>query len=132
MANGEAGLRFLRFWQVVGVMLIIAAFVASLGPYPIHSSIHNLDKLFHATTYAGLAFWFMQLSIRRRHIWVAVGFVAMGILIEILQSFTRTRTPDIYDALANTVGVAIGWGIARTPAGRLLEMVDGWIGRGRD
>ena len=117
-------LRYLRIWQIIGVLFIIAAFAASLGPYPVKSSIHNLDKYFHAATYAGLAYWFLQLNIRRRYIWVAVGLVGMGILIEYLQSFTRTRTADAYDALANTLGVAAGWAITLTPAGRLLEAID--------
>lgn len=129
--DNEIDLRYLRAWQALGVLFIAAAFVASLGPYPVKSSIHNLDKYFHAATYAGLAYWFMQLNVRRRYVWVAVGFVLMGILIEYLQSFTRTRTADIYDALANTLGVAVGWGLTLTPAGRLLEAIDQWLRGGR-
>lgn len=132
MNREVTGLRYLRVWQAVGAILIVAAFIASLGPYPIRSSIHNLDKLFHAATYAGLAFWFMQLNVRRRYFWVAIGLVAMGILIEYLQTYTRTRLADVYDALANTLGVAVGWGMTLTPAGRLLAMVDRWLGRGLD
>ena len=132
MMGSEVDLRYLRVWQAVGILFIIAAFVASLGPYPVRSSIHNLDKYFHVVTYAGLAYWFMQLNVRRRYIRVAVGFVLMGILIEYLQSFTRTRTADIYDALANTLGVAIGWGLTLTPAGRLLETIDQRLRGGRD
>jgi VanZ family protein len=128
MTHSGVGFRYLRMWQAIGVIFVIAAFVVSLGPYPVRSSIHNLDKILHAATYAGLAYWFTQLSIRRRHVWVALGLVAMGILIEYLQSFTRTRTPDLYDALANSLGVALGWGVTFTPAGRLLSTVDSWIG----
>ena len=124
MMGSEIDLRYLRVWQAVGILFIISAFAVSLGPYPVRSSIHNLDKYFHAATYAGLAYWFMQLNFRRRYIRVAVGLVAMGILIEYLQSFTRTRTADVYDALANTLGVAVGWAITLTPAGRLLEVID--------
>jgi glycopeptide antibiotics resistance protein len=41
----------------------------------------------------------------------------MGLSLEILQSFTGFRQADIFDMAANTVGVGIGWLIARFALG---------------
>jgi len=42
----------------------------------------------------------------------AAGFILMGIAIEFLQRMTGYRTFDVFDMLANAVGVALGWSAA--------------------
>ena len=39
----------------------------------------------------------------------AAGFIAMGIAIEYLQRMTGYRSFDVFDMLANAVGVVLGW-----------------------
>jgi VanZ family protein len=40
---------------------------------------------------------------------LAIGFIALGIAMEIAQGFTPTRQPDVFDVLANITGVMLGW-----------------------
>jgi VanZ family protein len=69
------------------------------------------DKLGHLAGYALLMFWFAQLYARRA-VWAA-GFIAMGIMLELLQGWLGYRSLEGYDMLANTGGVLLGWGAAR-------------------
>ena len=56
-------------------------------------------------------FWFAQ--IYKTWIFYAVGFVAMGIGLEFLQGTLGYRQADVLDMVANTLGIAAGWGAAR-------------------
>jgi glycopeptide antibiotics resistance protein len=59
-------------------------------------------------------FWFAQIyaskKIRTFH---AIGFLAMGFGLEILQGMSGLREYDVLDMLANAAGVAAGWLAAR-------------------
>lgn len=69
------------------------------------------DKAGHFSAYAVLMFWFAQLYGRRLP-W-ALGFIAMGIALEFVQGWSGYRTFDLRDMAANTVGVFLGWALAR-------------------
>jgi VanZ family protein len=84
------------------------------------------DKALHFTAYFGLALM-TTIAVRadRRALWWALGLTALGGALEIIQGLTG-RDCDIYDELANTLGVvtglAIGWtGIAILKARRIIE-----------
>ncbi len=84
------------------------------------------DKLLHFTAYFGLALM-TTIAVRadRRALWWAVGLVVLGGVLEILQGLTG-RDADIFDELANTIGVAAGlaagWaGIAVLRRRKLLD-----------
>lgn len=73
------------------------------------------DKLMHALAYGLLAITYMAAALYkgytqcRYYIYTAVGCVAYGALMEILQTWlTTTRTADIWDILANVLGVSCG------------------------
>jgi len=68
------------------------------------------DKLEHFGAYALLAAGAVQLFTARQAVLRAgTGLVAMGVALEIAQGlFTTTRQMDVYDALANTLGVTAG------------------------
>ena len=66
------------------------------------------DFVLHAFGYAALTV-LVALSQRHPRIWVAVGAaVALGLVLEILQSFTGDRSASVIDAVANATGAAIG------------------------
>ncbi len=71
------------------------------------------DKLLHFTAYFGLCLM-TTIAVRanRRALWWALGLVLLGGALEIIQGMTG-RDADIYDELANTVGVlaglSVGW-----------------------
>ena len=82
----------------------------SLTPSPPHIDITYGDKLGHFAAYGLLMFWSAQLyQTTKSRIAYAAGFVAMGIGLEFLQDALGTRTYDVVDMVANTLGVLLGW-----------------------
>lgn len=100
-------LRWFRVWLAFGICLIAAVFYFSLTPSVLLPAEH-FDKLFHASTYALMMGWFVQLYRgRRSHLLLAIAFCTMGAGIEILQGFHPMRYFDVLDMLANAVGVVV-------------------------
>ena len=79
-------------------------------PKPPTIDVDQGDKLGHFAAYGLLMFLFCQIYAqgKTRAIY-ALGFVAMGVALEFLQGMTGYRTFDVFDMLANAVGVALGW-----------------------
>jgi VanZ family protein len=95
-------------------------------PIPQDLEIKVWDKALHFTAYFGLAAM-TTIAVRadRRALWWAVGLIALGGALEIIQGMTG-RDADIFDELTNTLGVltglAIGWaGVAFLKARKLVE-----------
>lgn len=116
------GLRLRTIWLALGWLLIAAVVYLSLTPSPPTVGASVNDKLSHLLAYGVLMSWFMPLyparAARRR---LAVGFIAMGVLIEVLQSLGGVRFFELADMAANTLGVLGAWLLASTPAARLLH-----------
>ncbi|WHL20548.1 VanZ family protein [Stenotrophomonas acidaminiphila] len=96
--------------------------VCLLPPPPLPPLPENGDKAEHLIAYFLLAASAVQLFRRGRAL-AAVGLalVAMGVCIEFAQgALTATRSADPFDALANTLGVAVGLATAFTPLRDLL------------
>lgn len=61
-----------------------------------------------------LAFFLLMLTgsiayAKKPH-WVLIGLVCYGASIEVMQKyFTTTRSGDVYDLVADTVGILLGW-----------------------
>ena len=74
---------------------------------------HFWDKSLHFTAYFGLCLM-TTIAVRanRKAVWWAIGLVVLGGVLEIVQGLTG-RDADIFDELANTLGVlvglAVGW-----------------------
>lgn len=67
------------------------------------------DKIEHSSAYFALAFLALTgFERRNKAVAIALSMVLLGIALELLQHFSPGRTPDVYDALANGCGVAIG------------------------
>ena len=100
-----------QLWKAVGWFGVAAALALSLG-HPMLDEGGQRDKVIHLAGYAVLMFWWAQLVTRER--WkLAIAVVLFGGAIELLQGLTPDRDPDIFDALANTGGVLLGWLAAR-------------------
>ncbi len=113
-------------WLVAPAIIVVV--VAELS----HSSLVQAlefnvwDKLLHFTAYFGLALM-TTIAVRadRRALWWALFLVALGGVLEVVQGMTG-RDCDIYDELANTLGViaglGIGWlGITLLKTRRIIE-----------
>ncbi len=100
----------------------------SLIPQPPHPpSFLGWDKSQHFIAYACLMYWFGMGFARR---WRWVGFlIGLGIGLEFLQGWGGVRTFDLYDMLANTLGVLIGLCLLRSPLAHLLPAFDSLLAK---
>ncbi|HWI82211.1 VanZ family protein [Ramlibacter sp.] len=95
------------FWLCLGAVLVLALmrpthFMPSTG----------WDKANHALAFAVLAI-LGCLSYPGRGPRVLAGLLAYGALIELLQTLTGYRSGEWLDLVADTIGLALGWQIAR-------------------
>lgn len=109
-------LRYYPVWLSIGIGLILSIIYLSLVPAPPKIiSFFGADKVSHLLAYAVLTGWFGQLYLDKKSVFgVVVGFIFMGILLEILQGMTGYRMFDYADMLANTLGVFLGLWLTRT------------------
>ena len=96
-----------RLWRFLGWFLVLVVVYLSLTPRPPPSNIELGDKIGHLAAYAGLMGWWLQ--IHRRPERLALLFVLMGLILEILQNLSGFRNGDVFDMAANTLGVGLGW-----------------------
>ena len=69
--------------------------------------IENIDKVFHFTAYFFLTTtWLFALRNKKATIKMVLLLILYGILLEYAQEwFTKNRTKDVFDVLANTSGI---------------------------
>jgi VanZ family protein len=96
-----------RAWRALLLVLLAAVTWLALTPAPPPAAGLLWDKFNHLAAFASLALA-AQLGFRRRWLWVALGLLAYGGLIELLQALTPTRMGDVEDLLADTAGIALG------------------------
>lgn len=107
--SGSLTLR--RTWIFLGCLLVGSVVYLSLTPEPPAMDERFSDKLGHFAAYAALMAWWHQID---RNAWrLALLFIVLGLLLEMLQSLSGFRHGDIFDLAADTFGVALGWLFAR-------------------
>ena len=72
--------------------------------------LENGDKIAHAVAYSLLNFiWYLTLktlNFSKPLLVASCGAIIYGIIFEVLQgTLTAARTPDVYDVVANSIGV---------------------------
>ena len=99
-----------KLFLVLFIILIIAISVLSLLPPKSGLELGKSDKINHFLAYAilSLNFGFISSKIRSYFIGIPI-LIAYGILIEFFQGLVPGRDPSFYDALANSVGVFLGF-----------------------
>ena len=119
-------LRYLRLWLLLGWLMVFVVIGASLMPAKAVEILFGTlnDKLEHAAAYAGLMAWFGGMFRRTPQVWVGVALVALGGVLELLQGLTPTRTPDLLDLAADTVGVLIGLMLSMTVLTRWCQRIE--------
>jgi VanZ family protein len=119
-------MKFRTLWLATGWLWIAVVFYLSLMRHPPEPlSFENADKLEHMLAYCWLMLWFCQLAGLSR-LRLAVALVAMGAGIEVLQRMEGFRHFEYADMLADAAGVLLGWMLARTRLGRVLNFLEGY------
>jgi len=105
-------LYYRSIWLFIGWLLVLFIWVMSLIPVPeqLNIEINHFDKIEHTLAYFLLMAWFSQLYYSKSvRLFYVVGFILMGVVIEILQGVGEIRMFDPFDMLANSFGVLLAW-----------------------
>lgn len=129
MSDVVLPLRHRRAWIVCSLLLVAAVVLGSLLPGGSTPKIPMGDKWQHFLTYLVLALWFCGGLRRSAFLWVAIGLLALGGFMEILQALiTTARSADPRDMLANSLGIAAGLFVAWLGLAGWALKVEGWLG----
>ena len=110
-----------RLAIAVGWAMVAAIVWLSLTPAPPRVDFRESDKIGHLLGYGGVMFWFSQLYAKTKtRISYGTGFVAMGITLEFIQGALGYRTYEVFDMVANSLGVVLGWAAALALRKRML------------
>ena len=107
----------LRVASVLLSLYWIAIFVGTHLPKSAVPRLHLSDKVFHIGAFAGLAFllaWAIPKTTRGMfHHFLIVATIGGGyaILDEWTQQFVPGRVSDLYDCIADFIGVAVGFAV---------------------
>jgi glycopeptide antibiotics resistance protein len=121
--------RFAKFWLTVGWLLVALVVFLSLWPEPPQPlDFAQSDKFAHVIAYIVLMLWFANIyPLRPHHLRLSVGFLAMGISLELLQGLSAHRTFSYIDIVANGFGILIGLALAKTHLSTCLFRLDTWL-----
>ncbi|MET0281341.1 MAG: VanZ family protein [Steroidobacteraceae bacterium] len=118
-------LRYRRAWMAIGIAMLLAITIVCLMPSKTLPETGMSDKSEHALAFGAVAFWFGSIVMRYDVPWLALLLVGFGALIEVSQAAMGWgRSGDVLDLLADSLGIALGIGIAMTPLGRWARWVE--------
>ena len=119
-------LRFINLWLTIGFILVGVVCFLTLTPKPPEvPNIPAFDKIGHFSAYLVMTVWFGFIYLPgKRYISVGLAFIAMGVILELLQGIMGGRTAEYLDLLASTSGVIIGWLLARTHFAEALVYIE--------
>ena len=115
-----------RLWLGVWVFGWALCITLSLLPPMAMDGPPDSDKVGHFLAYFILSAWAVSIfRTRRAQACAAVALVLLGLGIEWGQAnLTTTRHGDLRDAVANTLGIGLGFALGFTPLAQLLERID--------
>ncbi len=102
----------ISMWRCSFVACFVGVLVLALMPSPPAMATTGWDKSNHLLAFGVLAGLGCNAFPQRVGV-LLLGLLAYGALIEILQSFTPTRSAEWLDLLADCFGVLLGWILIR-------------------
>jgi hypothetical protein len=119
-----AALKHRGMWIVFGIGFILLVIHLSLTSQPVDVPGWWNFKLGHIVAYCWLMLWFAQIYARFGvRLAIAAALLAMGIGLEYVQGLVG-RDFSYSDMRDDGIGIALGWGIALTPFGKVLKKID--------
>lgn len=101
--------RFSMLYRAVFWCMCLGIFVLAILPNNSSSiAFPDADKIVHAMAFGGLSF-VGCLAYPLRIFVLATFLVFLGAAIEVAQGFTPDRSPELFDFLADVVGIALGF-----------------------
>lgn len=124
-------LKWSRVWWTLGYLQVAFVVVVSLIPPILIPQVDFdwIDKLFHFTAYLVLMLWFVQINPRDRYGFIMRLFIKMGLALEVAQGLTGYRMFDVWDMVANVLGVVAGWGLGVAGLNGIFARVERVLGR---
>lgn len=128
-------LRYARHWQLCSVILLLLVLIAALMPaavwfwsegMPMPPWLRHTDKWLHGFTFVVLAVWFSGQYGKSAYWRIALGLLAFGVLIEVLQGLIRYRMAEWYDIGADALGIVLGLLIAVAGLGGWALRFESW------
>ena len=127
-------LRYAPYWRAVSALLLLLVVAMAIMPaiwlWPDRVSFvrwfQGIDKWAHAIAFCVLAVWFAG-QYRPRSYWrIAVGLLAFGILIELLQRLVGYRSAEWLDVAADVAGIIVGLAMAAAGLGGWALRLETW------
>ena len=122
MTRARRKLRRVIIGSIVTLILALVIAVLTLMPMPSGGPAGS-DKIYHILAFASLAFP-LSLVRPRLAILVALGVIAYGVSIELVQPFLG-RQAEWADLVADAFGAVLGAGAGYVLSGRLLSLSKG-------
>ncbi len=101
----------IALWTATGWGLVLFVIYLSVTSAPPSAAHFAGDHFGHLLAYMTLMWWFVQLYPKERYLALAIIFIIMGGVLEVIQGMMGVRTQDILDVAANIAGVGFGWWI---------------------
>ena len=114
---------FQGYWASIGYLMLFTVIVLSLVKIQQPFDIAGADKFEHILAYGALMYWWGMLQPSKQRFWMLL-LPLMGLTLEWMQTFTPYRFMEWKDVIANLSGVALAALLLKTPARKLLLLVD--------
>lgn len=128
-------LRYARAWRAASIALLLGVLAATLLPavwfdadrVRLADWMGGMDKWSHMLAFLVLTVWFAGLYRRRSYWRLALGLLAFGALIELLQGAIGYRSAEWLDLAADAAGIVAGLGVAWVGVGGWCQRVEVWL-----
>jgi VanZ family protein len=122
----KQGLRYKTLWLSIGISLVVTVILLSLmAPPKDMMEVLPSDKLGHFVAYFVLMGWFAQIYHTNKQRWLyLIGFLILGLSLEILQGLGGVRHADWVDMLANSAGVVSAFLLTKTRLAYILVYIE--------
>ncbi len=104
--------------------MVFGIIVLSLYPVPDVGIDLPSDKLLHLVAYFSIMGWFVQLYGGVTRVYYGIGFVVLGIVLELLQGLTSYRMLEVLDMVANGGGVVLAYLVGISGFDQLLARLE--------